>query len=144
MRFVLRAGLSSAGLAQSQVDHIREGSALHLHFLFNLSLFFLFFLLPPLTPRLSGGLSPDSEPSVRVTSTPNSTSSDHQPLNKKKKTLPPPCSTRTRTRESGCRSAVMADGKWQSGARSPLDGGWGWVIVGCCFMVTVCTRAVTR
>ncbi|XP_072228974.1 monocarboxylate transporter 12-B-like [Leuresthes tenuis] len=26
----------------------------------------------------------------------------------------------------------------------PPDGGWGWVIVGCCFMVTVCTRAVTR
>ncbi|KAM7381005.1 hypothetical protein PAMA_012036 [Pampus argenteus] len=30
------------------------------------------------------------------------------------------------------------------GKVSPLDGGWGWVIVGCCFMVTVCTRAVTR
>ncbi|XP_078136060.1 monocarboxylate transporter 12-B-like, partial [Sander vitreus] len=38
----------------------------------------------------------------------------------------------------------MADGKRRSGARSPPDGGWGWVIVGCCFMVTVCTRAVTR
>ncbi|KAL3045982.1 hypothetical protein OYC64_004066 [Pagothenia borchgrevinki] len=24
------------------------------------------------------------------------------------------------------------------------EGGWGWVLVGCCFMVTVCTRAVTR
>uniref|UniRef100_A0A3B4XX95 Solute carrier family 16 member 12b n=1 Tax=Seriola lalandi dorsalis TaxID=1841481 RepID=A0A3B4XX95_SERLL len=31
-----------------------------------------------------------------------------------------------------------------SGRASPPDGGWGWVIVGCCFMVTVCTRAVTR
>ncbi|XP_068585276.1 monocarboxylate transporter 12-B [Cebidichthys violaceus] len=38
----------------------------------------------------------------------------------------------------------MADGKRRSGAVEPLDGGWGWVIVGCCFMVTVCTRAVTR
>nr|XP_046232603.1 monocarboxylate transporter 12-B [Scatophagus argus]XP_046232604.1 monocarboxylate transporter 12-B [Scatophagus argus] len=38
----------------------------------------------------------------------------------------------------------MVDGKRQSSAVSPLDGGWGWVIVGCCFMVTVCTRAVTR
>ncbi|XP_022078015.2 monocarboxylate transporter 12-B-like [Acanthochromis polyacanthus] len=27
---------------------------------------------------------------------------------------------------------------------SPPDGGWGWIIVFCCFMVTVCTRAVTR
>ncbi|XP_073345798.1 LOW QUALITY PROTEIN: monocarboxylate transporter 12-B-like [Pagrus major] len=38
----------------------------------------------------------------------------------------------------------MVAGKRQRGAGSPLDGGWGWVIVGCCFMVTVCTRAVTR
>ncbi|XP_070783505.1 monocarboxylate transporter 12-B [Enoplosus armatus] len=38
----------------------------------------------------------------------------------------------------------MADGKRQSDVVSPLDGGWGWVIVSCCFMVTVCTRAVTR
>ncbi|KAM6964473.1 LOW QUALITY PROTEIN: monocarboxylate transporter 12-B [Tautogolabrus adspersus] len=37
----------------------------------------------------------------------------------------------------------MVDVK-RSRAVSPLDGGWGWVIVGCCFMVTVCTRAVTR
>ncbi|XP_070846266.1 monocarboxylate transporter 12-B [Chaetodon trifascialis] len=38
----------------------------------------------------------------------------------------------------------MVDGKQRAGVASPLDGGWGWVIVGCCFMVTVCTRAVTR
>lgn len=37
----------------------------------------------------------------------------------------------------------MVDVK-QSRAVPPPDGGWGWVIVGCCFMVTVCTRAVTR
>ncbi|KAM3592679.1 uncharacterized protein V6R79_023409 [Siganus canaliculatus] len=37
----------------------------------------------------------------------------------------------------------MADGK-RGGGTAPPDGGWGWVIVGCCFMVTVCTRAVTR
>ncbi|KAM8729851.1 monocarboxylate transporter 12-B-like isoform 2-T2 [Acanthopagrus schlegelii] len=38
----------------------------------------------------------------------------------------------------------MVAGKQQRGSEAPLDGGWGWVIVGCCFMVTVCTRAVTR
>uniref|UniRef100_A0A8C7XQ20 Solute carrier family 16 member 12b n=1 Tax=Oryzias sinensis TaxID=183150 RepID=A0A8C7XQ20_9TELE len=38
----------------------------------------------------------------------------------------------------------MVAGKQQSVGVSPPDGGWGWVIVGCCFMVTVCTRAVTR
>ncbi|XP_059180858.1 monocarboxylate transporter 12-B [Centropristis striata] len=38
----------------------------------------------------------------------------------------------------------MADGKRRAGVASPVDGGWGWVIVGCCFMMTVCTRAVTR
>ncbi|XP_041818833.1 monocarboxylate transporter 12-B-like [Chelmon rostratus] len=38
----------------------------------------------------------------------------------------------------------MVDGKQRTGAAAPLDGGWGWVIVCCCFMVTVCTRAVTR
>ncbi|XP_034413991.1 monocarboxylate transporter 12-B [Cyclopterus lumpus] len=39
----------------------------------------------------------------------------------------------------------MVDGKRRSSVESPLDGGgWSWVIVGCCFMVTVCTRAVTR
>lgn len=40
--------------------------------------------------------------------------------------------------------ATMVDGKRHQGTKSHLDGGWGWVIVGCCFMVTVCTRAVTR
>uniref|UniRef100_UPI0037E70B84 monocarboxylate transporter 12-B n=1 Tax=Semicossyphus pulcher TaxID=241346 RepID=UPI0037E70B84 len=38
----------------------------------------------------------------------------------------------------------MVDRTRRSNAASPPDGGWGWVIVGCCFMVTVCTRAVTR
>ncbi|XP_026172155.1 monocarboxylate transporter 12-B [Mastacembelus armatus] len=38
----------------------------------------------------------------------------------------------------------MVDGKRSSSGVSPPDGGWGWVIIGCCFMVTVCTRAVTR
>ncbi|XP_047465928.1 monocarboxylate transporter 12-B-like [Mugil cephalus] len=42
----------------------------------------------------------------------------------------------------------MAAGKRQGAGPGPgpgpPDGGWGWVIVGCCFMVTVCTRAVTR
>lgn len=38
----------------------------------------------------------------------------------------------------------MVAGKQRGSTVSPPDGGWGWVIVGCCFMVTVCTRAVTR
>ncbi|XP_005471578.1 monocarboxylate transporter 12-B isoform X1 [Oreochromis niloticus] len=38
----------------------------------------------------------------------------------------------------------MAAGKQRGGRGGPPDGGWGWVIVGCCFMVMVCTRAVTR
>ncbi|XP_028331721.1 monocarboxylate transporter 12-B-like isoform X2 [Gouania willdenowi] len=44
--------------------------------------------------------------------------------------------TRTRTKTSTSTRTSMA--------KCPPDGGWGWVIVGCCFMVTVCTRAVTR
>ncbi|XP_068161460.1 monocarboxylate transporter 12-B [Antennarius striatus] len=31
-----------------------------------------------------------------------------------------------------------------TGRPTPLDGGWGWVVVCSCFIVTVCTRAVTR
>ncbi|KAM9837872.1 LOW QUALITY PROTEIN: monocarboxylate transporter 12-B [Aulostomus maculatus] len=38
----------------------------------------------------------------------------------------------------------MGAGTHLNGEALPPDGGWGWVVVGCCFMVTVCTRAVTR
>ncbi|XP_029954239.1 monocarboxylate transporter 12-B-like [Salarias fasciatus] len=38
----------------------------------------------------------------------------------------------------------MGAGKLRGAGGPPPDGGWGWVIVGCCFMVTVCTRAITR
>uniref|UniRef100_A0A4W5M8A5 Monocarboxylate transporter 12 n=1 Tax=Hucho hucho TaxID=62062 RepID=A0A4W5M8A5_9TELE len=40
-------------------------------------------------------------------------------------------------------AAAMAQGKKRPAVHPP-DGGWGWMIVAGCFLVTVCTRAVTR
>ncbi|XP_056325400.1 monocarboxylate transporter 12-B [Danio aesculapii] len=41
------------------------------------------------------------------------------------------------------RTDYMAQEKKKGGVLPP-DGGWGWMIVAGCFLVTVCTRAVTR
>ncbi|XP_075468979.1 monocarboxylate transporter 12 [Ascaphus truei] len=44
---------------------------------------------------------------------------------------------------SQCKGATMAQEK-KVLHTAPPDGGWGWMIVAGCFLVTVCTRAVTR
>lgn len=45
--------------------------------------------------------------------------------------------------EEGAVSMAQEKRKKTAGVLPP-DGGWGWMIVAGCFMVTVCTRAVTR
>ncbi|XP_051281457.1 monocarboxylate transporter 12-B-like [Dicentrarchus labrax] len=36
------------------------------------------------------------------------------------------------------------EGRRASGAATPPEGGWGWMIVASCFLATICIRAVTR
>ncbi|XP_062859262.1 monocarboxylate transporter 12-B [Trichomycterus rosablanca] len=47
-------------------------------------------------------------------------------------------------KETEVGATFMAQEKKKTAGVLPPDGGWGWMIVAGCFMVTVCTRAVTR
>lgn len=38
----------------------------------------------------------------------------------------------------------LEGGRRVSGAKTPPEGGWGWMIVAACFLATICIRAVTR
>ncbi|KAG7325236.1 hypothetical protein KOW79_011552 [Hemibagrus wyckioides] len=46
--------------------------------------------------------------------------------------------------EVGAASMAQEKKRKKTAGVLPPDGGWGWMIVAGCFMVTVCTRAVTR
>lgn len=47
-------------------------------------------------------------------------------------------------KETEVAATFVAPEKKKAAGVLPPDGGWGWMIVAGCFMVTVCTRAVTR
>lgn len=46
--------------------------------------------------------------------------------------------------EVGAASMAQEKKREKTAGVLPPDGGWGWMIVAGCFMVTVCTRAITR